>query len=242
MRGRSDPLNKLQRLAARLLPKFLLARLDPVDQAIAKCVESFALSLAADAVVLDAGAGEARFRPYFSRQRYMALDNRQGDPGWDYSGLHIIGDLLSLPLCDNSSDAVLNVVVLEHTPDPYRVLCELHRVLRPQGRLLLAVPMIWEIHQAPHDYFRFTRYGLERLLSQAGLETTWLAPVGGYFWLMGRYSFYFLKFWRRGLRMIFLPLLAVPFGFVIPLLCYYLDRLDRTETYTQLYICEARKP
>jgi SAM-dependent methyltransferase len=242
MSDRRDPLSKLQRLATRYLPKFLVARLDPVDNAISERVEKFARSLPENALVLDAGAGEARFRSYFARQRYVALDNRQGDPTWNYSALNIVGDLLALPLGSDACDAVLNVVVLEHTSDPRRVLSELHRVLRPQGRLLLAVPLIWELHQVPHDYFRFTRYGLERLLSGTGLELSWLLPVGGYFWLLGRYSFYFLKFWRSGIRVVFLPFLAPVFGFVIPLLCSYLDRFDRTEIYTQLYICEARKP
>jgi len=242
MSPRTDLLLKLQRLAARLLPKFLLARLDPIENAIAEHVARFALSLPRSVVVLDAGAGESRFRSQFSRQRYVALDNRQGDTAWDYSRLDVIGDLLNLPLREGSCDALLNVVVLEHTPDPNRVVRELHRVLRPGGRMLIAVPMIWDIHQAPHDYFRFTRYGLERLLSAAGFKIASLVAVGGYFWLLARYSFYFLRFWRSGLRAIFLPFLAPLFGFFIPLLSYYLDRFDRTEIYTQLYICEALKP
>ena len=108
--------------------------------------------------------------------------------------------------------------------------------------MLIAVPMIWDIHQAPHDYFRYTRYGLERLLSAEGFKIASLVAVGGYFWLLARYSFYFLRFWRSGLRALCLPFLAPVFGFFIPLFCYYLDRLDRTEIYTQLYICEALKP
>lgn len=242
MSTRSDDLGEWRRLAARLLPKFLMARLDPVDKRIADEVAQFARSLPERAVVLDAGAGEARFRRWFSRQNYVALDNRQGDPVWDYSGLEVVGDLRALPLRDQACDAVLSVVVLEHTSDPQCVLCELRRVMRPGGRMLIAVPLIWEIHQAPNDFFRFTRYGLESLLTAAAFEITALKPVGGYFWLLGRYSIYFLKFWRSGFRLIFLPFLAVPFGFLIPLVCYYLDRLDRTEKYTQLYICEARKP
>jgi SAM-dependent methyltransferase len=238
----TDRLGQLQKLAARLLPKFFLARLDPIENAIAERVKQFALSLPTSVVVLDAGAGESRFRGQFSRQRYVALDNRQGDMAWDYSRLDVIGDLLNLPLGEGSCDALLNVVVLEHTPDPNRVLQELYRVLRPGGRMLIAVPLIWDIHQAPHDYFRFTRYGLERLLSATGFKIASLVAVGGYFWLLARYSFYFLRFWRFGLRALCLPFLAPLFGFFIPLLCYYLNRFDGTEIYTQLYICEALKP
>lgn len=242
MPSANDLLSKLQRLANQLLPPFLLARLDPVEGTIAAEVERFARSLPPTAVVLDAGAGEARFRRYFERQRYLALDNGVGDSAWDYSRLDMVGDLLDLPLGEASCDALLNVVVLEHTPDPYRVVRELGRVLRSGGRMLMVVPLIWEVHQAPHDYFRFTRYGLERMLGAAGLEVLRLAPLGGFFWLAGRYSFYFLKFWRDGLRVIFLPLLAPFFGLLIPLICYYLDPLDRSGQYTLGYVCEARKP
>jgi len=236
-----DQLKKLQKWVSRLLPPFLLDRLDPVEKAISEGVASFSRTLPEDAVVLDAGAGEARFRSHFSGRRYIALDSRQGDVSWDYSRLHLVADLLHLPLRDGSCDAVLSVVVLEHISDPFRAARELRRVLRPGGRLWLAAPMIWEIHQAPHDYFRFTRYGLERLLSTGGFAITRLVPIGGYFWLVGRYSFYFLKFWRTGLRAAFLPILSPLFGFLIPLLCYYLDPLDRTGQYTLGYICEARK-
>lgn len=238
----NDQLERLQRAGARLLPKFLLARLDPVEKTISDEVARFAAGLPPGAVVLDAGAGESRFRAQFSRQRYLAVDNRLGDAGWDYSSLSLVGDLQSLPLRDASCDALLNIVVLEHTPDPLRVVQELHRVLRPGGRLLLIAPMIWEIHQAPHDYFRFTRYGLERLLRSAGFETARLEPIGGFFWLVGRYSFYFLKLWRTGWRALLLPLLAPVFGLLIPLICYYLDPLDRTGDYTLGYVCEARRP
>lgn len=242
MAGQTDALEKLQKLATRALPAFLLDRLDVVASTIIRQVEQFARSLPPEAAVLDAGAGEARFRSSFSRQRYVALDHRKGDPAWDYTRLDVVGDLLDLPLREGSFDAVLNLVVLEHTPDPPRVARELYRVLRASGRMLLVVPHIWEVHQPPNDYFRFTRYGLETILAAAGFEVTSLVPVGGYFCLLGRYSFYFLKFWRSGFRSVFLPLLAPFFGFFIPLLCYYLDSLDRTGKYAQAYVCEARKP
>jgi len=236
-----DLLGSLQKLGYRVLPAFLLARLDPVEATIRAETERFARSLPPGARLLDAGAGEARFRPLFRQQRYLALDNRVGDSAWDYSSLDVVADLLDLPLGDASCDALLNIVVLEHTADPRRVIAELGRVLRAGGRMLLVVPLIWELHQTPHDYFRFTRYGLERLLAPAGVEVARLEPIGGFFWVVGRYSFYFLKFWRRGLRAVLLPFLAPIFGLLIPLLCYYLDPLDRSGQYTLGYVCEAKK-
>jgi len=52
--------------------------------------------------------------------------------------------------------------------------------------LLLAIPQDWEVHQAPHDYFRYTRYGIEHLLRQAGMEPLRIQPAGGYFRLVSR--------------------------------------------------------
>jgi hypothetical protein len=70
------------------------------------------------------------------------------------------------------------------------------RVLRPGGRLYLIAPQGWEEHNAPHDYFRYTKYGLRYLFEKTGYWVISIAPLGGYFWYIGhripvayRYSF-----------------------------------------------------
>ena len=69
---------------------------------------------------------------------------------------------------------------------PERVLCELGRVLAPGGRFLLVAPLQWEEHQQPHDYGRFTRFALDRMLRQAGFTDISIQPVGGIFRLISR--------------------------------------------------------
>ena len=117
----------------------------------------FARSLTAGTRVLDAGAGECRYARKFSHCRYVAVDLAVGDADWDYSRLDGVADLARLPFRDGSFGAALNIVVLEHVRDPRAVLQELNRVLAPGARLLLAAPQEWGVHQAPHDYFRYTR-------------------------------------------------------------------------------------
>jgi SAM-dependent methyltransferase len=67
---------------------------------------------------------------------------------------------------DGSFDAVFLLEVLEHVAAPDRALQEVHRVLRPDGLLVVSTPFVFEIHDAPHDYYRFTEHGLRHLMRE----------------------------------------------------------------------------
>ena len=64
---------------------------------------------------------------------------------------------------DNKFDVVFIYEVLEHVERPFEASNELFRVLKPGGTLLLSTPFILGIHDAPYDYWRFTKYGLKNL-------------------------------------------------------------------------------
>ena len=219
----------------RLLPGWLRRYVLHFDFAIEDAVRQFAASLPAGAIVLDAGAGESRHRAQFTRQRYVALDLAIGDAGWDYGALDVLGDLSRLPLRDAAFDATLNIVTLEHVKDPAAVLRELARVMKPGARLLMVVPHEWEVHQAPHDFFRYTCHGLRYLVESAGLQVERLDPVGGYFRLMSRRVFNGLQFFPGPLFLL-AALVALPVGLLLPLL----DGLDRQRNFTLGYVCVAR--
>jgi SAM-dependent methyltransferase len=232
---------RLRRTAERLLPRFVLRALNPFETLADEAVAGFAALLPAGARVLDAGAGECRYARLFARQHCVAVDSAVGDAGWNYSRLDAVADLELLPLPSDAFDAAISVVVLEHTREPLRVLCETARVLRRGGRLLIVAPQEWEVHQAPHDYFRYTRYGLTYLLERTGFRVRRLEPVGGFFWLMGRRSVNALTFFQGGWRwLLFVPLAPV-MGFALPLLLYFCDRLDTRRDFTLGYICEAER-
>lgn len=84
-----------------------------------------------------------------------------------------------LPFDDGSFDFVVCTQVLEHVPDPGRHLSEMSRVLKPGGVLLLTLPFVWEQHEVPHDYFRFTEFGVRHLAAANGLGVESLQPSGG---------------------------------------------------------------
>lgn len=229
---------KYSSLAYRL-PRPLRRHVLHFESEIEDAVAAFARDLPDGARVLDAGAGELQYAHHFVRQRYCAVDLAIGDTAWDYTRLHAIADLTALPFAAGAFDAALHIVTIEHLREPARALAEIARTLTPGGVLLIAAPHEWEVHQAPHDYFRYTRYGLAYLLDQAGCEVSEIRAAGGYFRLLARRLLNGLQFFAGGLRwVLFVPaaLLLVPPALLLPLL----DHLDTEKNFTLGYVCWAR--
>jgi SAM-dependent methyltransferase len=202
---------------------------------------AFAAELPEKSLVLDAGAGECQYASLFKRHRYVGLDSTVGDTSWDYSRLDVIGDLEHIPLSTSVFDAVISVVVLEHTREPKRVVAEMARVTAPQGRLFLVVPDQWEVHQIPNDFFRFTRYGVEYLLHEGGFQVLKIEAVGGFGWLMSRRCINALTFFQGGLKWPIFFALAPFFGLLFPFLLYFVDALDRRRDFTLGYVCVGQR-
>jgi len=222
------------------LPTFLRNHVLHFESLIESALEQFAATLPAGSRILDAGAGEARHAALFPHQNYIAVDLAVGDPTWNYRKLDCIADLAALPFAPAKFDAVLNIVTLEHLPHPARALDEMARVLRPGGRILLVAPHEWELHQAPHDFFRYTRHGLEHMLTEAGFTELSIIPAGGYFRLLSRRLLNGLQFFQGGARwLLFVPaaLLLIPPALILP----GFDALDREKNFTLGYVCTAKR-
>lgn len=84
-----------------------------------------------------------------------------------------------IPLRDAYADTVVLADVLEHLYRPQALLADVARVLRPGGTLLLNVPFLYGVHEAPHDYHRFTQFALRRMALDAGFELLAVDAIGG---------------------------------------------------------------
>lgn len=217
--------------ARRRLPGWLRRRIFTFETFIEESVSAFARGLPAGARLLDAGAGEAQYASFFPHVRYVGVDLAIGDPGWDYRRLHAIADLEHLPFPNAVFDAALHIVTLEHLARPAEALKELARVMRSGAALLLVAPQEWEVHQAPHDYYRYTRFGLEYLLAQAGFRIEEIRPAGGLFLVIS----------RRLLNACQLVPWLLPLFAPLALLAAALDPLDPRKDFTLGYRCLARR-
>ena len=220
----------------RLVPGWLRREVFYFESLITEGLAEFSRGLAAGCAVLDAGAGEGQYREYFGRQRYVGVDLGVGDAGWNYTQLDCVADLLRLPFGAGCFDAFVSVVTLEHVTEPGLALAEMARVARPGAVLYLVVPHEWEVHQHPHDYWRFTKFGVRRLLELNGWEVLRLEAGGGYFRLLSRRLMNGLQFLPGWL----MPLAAVVVA-PVALVVGRLDGLDSQRDYTLGYICWARK-
>jgi len=122
--------------------------------------------------LLDVGAGEAPWRDLLpAGVEYVGVDaDLSGEFGMRHQSDITYYDGKRLPFDDASFDHVLCTEVLEHVQDPKAFLADLKRVLRLGGTLILTVPWSARLHHLPHDYNRFTRYGLKSLLESAGFS------------------------------------------------------------------------
>ncbi|MBI5562228.1 MAG: class I SAM-dependent methyltransferase [Deltaproteobacteria bacterium] len=208
-------------------------------------IGEFASGLAPGAVVIDVGAGSGHYRGLFPGMRYVAVD--MGLEQKSRKGLDVAADVRALPFGDACADAAVCIEVMEHVFDAGALLAEIKRVLRPGGRLLLTTPLCLGEHMQPYDYFRYTRYGLEKTVSASGLQLVKVEPRGGYFVFL---AFHLRKFpeylssssRRPGMAGKALKRLLNPvFTYLIPFVLLRFDRLDARKETTIGFVCLVEK-
>ncbi len=160
-------------------------------------VEARLRELPAGVRLLDAGAGEGRYRDLCRHLRYVSQDfaqyDGQGDGTgqqtrrWDTSRIDLVCDITAIPEPEGSFDAILCTEVLEHLPDPLAALREFARLLRPGGRLILTAPFVSFTHFAPYHFVAgFNRYFFRHHLPVLGFEIVDLVANGSFFDLLAQ--------------------------------------------------------
>lgn len=119
--------------------------------------------------MLDVGCGRKPYQSLVPASAYIGVDI-ESEVTRRLGAADVFYDGRTLPFGDASFDAVLCSQVLEHVFTPDEFLREIRRVLRPGGVLLLATPFAWDEHEQPHDFGRYSSFGLKALLERHGFE------------------------------------------------------------------------
>lgn len=171
--------------------------------------------------LLDVGCGRKPYRDLFPAHEYVGMEldtpaNRASKQA------EVFYDGHTFPFQSREFDGIVCNQVLEHVFEPDRFLQEMHRVLRPGGQLLLTVPFVWDEHEQPWDYARYSSFGLRSLLEKNGFEVVEQrktnADVRVLFQLVNAYLYKVL--WTRwsALNLLICAIVMAPFNILGALL------------------------
>jgi len=151
--------------------------------------------------VLDLGCGIKPYRSLFeSTEKYIGFDIEENDE------VDVVGLNWNLPFEENEFDALISTQVLEHTAKITETVAEIKRVVKPEGLIYISVPLTFPEHGIPHDFYRFTRYGLMEVFKD--FEIIYITPHNGYLATLIRLWNVFLIY-IPGSYYIFLPVFFI---------------------------------
>lgn len=191
--------------------------------------------------VIDIGAQSDYFKRQFKKAKYISQDIKQNED----QSIEIICDLNDgLPVKDKSFDFIICTQVLEHIKKPESAFKEFNRILKKGGKIFLTTNLCYEEHMIPHDYYRFTKYGLRYLGETNNFNLIHISPHGGIFHVLGVIlDTILIKLFAREGSFIYFFLIAVtvPLRLIYNVLFYFLDSLDRKKAWTINYECIYQK-
>ncbi|MCR5216492.1 MAG: class I SAM-dependent methyltransferase [Lachnospiraceae bacterium] len=121
--------------------------------------------------VLDFGCGAKPYQTLFTNcTEYIGCDIAVSGHNHKNEIIDVYYDGKTLPFEDESFDSVFSSEVFEHVENLDEMLPELNRVLKKGGHMLITVPFIWNEHEIPYDFRRYTSYGLRAVLKKNGLK------------------------------------------------------------------------
>ncbi|WP_348799472.1 class I SAM-dependent methyltransferase [Flavobacterium adhaerens] len=134
--------------------------------------------------LLDIGCGKMPYKEHILRHsgvnEYIGLDIENAliydqlvQPDFTWNGK-------LMPFVNESFDCAIGTEVLEHCPNPEVVLKETFRVLKKDGCFFFTVPFLWNLHEVPHDEYRYTPFSLQRHLENSGFKDIEIKALGGW--------------------------------------------------------------
>jgi len=130
--------------------------------------------------LLDAGAGEGRYREILSdinNLEYIGVDSAVGSDDWDYSKV-IKSDLGKMDFIENESvDIAISIQVLSHVKQLGESVKGVAEKIKPGGTMIVTTQNMQSLTHIPYDFRRLTPYGLESVFSENGLVLTKIQPL-----------------------------------------------------------------
>jgi len=176
--------------------------------------------------MLDFGCGTKPYKPLFDVDLYIGLDIEDCDNEYFAEHVDVLYNGTSLPFKDESFDSILATEVIEHIFEIDSLLTELFRILKKSSYMLITCPFVWEEHEIPNDYARYTSYGISYLLQKHGFEIIKKEKTTNYvetifqMWLLYLHQYVLPR--NKYLRFLLSTLMVPTINFVALTLGYFL--------------------
>lgn len=120
--------------------------------------------------MLDFGCGSKPYRQLFDVDVYIGTDIAISGHDHSKEDIDVYYDGKTLPFEDSEFDSVFTSEVFEHVFNLPEILDELRRVLKPEGKMLITLPFVWDEHEIPYDFARYTSFGIIHILEEKGFH------------------------------------------------------------------------
>jgi SAM-dependent methyltransferase len=167
------------RLKASKNPKYLAVGSRLITDIVAKTYQE-AICKHAKGLLVDLGCGQVPLYGYYKDYVSDVICIDWEGRGSENPYLDYIADLnRNIPLPADYCDTLLATDVLEHISNPDLLWKEMARILKNKGRLILASPFLYPLHEEPFDYCRYTEHKLRMFCENNGFTVIELRPYGG---------------------------------------------------------------
>ncbi|MFA6473939.1 MAG: class I SAM-dependent methyltransferase [Patescibacteria group bacterium] len=121
-------------------------------------------------MTLDFGCGDKPYEHLFTVQKYVGIDVQQVGHDHESEPVDVYYDGKVIPFGNGYFDSCFSSQVFEHIFELENSLKEIHRVLKPDGTCLFIAPFVWDEHEVPFDFGRYSSFGLAYLLEKNGFQ------------------------------------------------------------------------
>jgi SAM-dependent methyltransferase len=198
--------------------------------------------------VFDIGCGNKPYEKYISK----LINTKAGSDVSKYVGcdivqsseqkVDIICEATNIPEQSDRYDIVLCTQVIEHVFDHPKVFEEAFRLLKPGGFFIVSSNMLWQLHEEPYDFYRFTRHGFRKLLSNAEFTIKYEKSNGGQWAAFGQMVLHItsINLKNKTVRKLF-DMAFLPVTLFCNLFFPWLDRKVGHDSYTLNYLFVGQK-
>lgn len=163
-------------------------------------IKKYCCNIKPNAIIVDFGCGQKPYQEFVTKpNKYIGIDIDKSNHIAD-----IFCSVYNVPLESQYADYAFSFQVIEHLEEPNLMLNEMFRILKPGATLFITFPMSWELHEVPFDYFRFTEFGMRRMLEKIGFQEIIFNKQGSFYSNLG---LRLIKLINRKFLRIFVPIL-----------------------------------